>query len=87
MRNFPITGQKNIEFGLGGPFNWARRSVLIEALRKTTQEGHHTILKAVVEKRDKGQRAGVTKGKNKETKDSSCNLQCLRVDERLGERL
>ena len=33
-----------MEFGLGGPFSWARRSVQIEALRKTMQEGHHTIL-------------------------------------------
>ena len=47
----PYCKAREIEFGLGGPFNWAERSVQIEALRKTMQEGHCTILEAVVEKK------------------------------------
>ena len=46
----PYHGTRNVEFGLGGAFNWARRPTQIEALRKTMQEGHHTIIKAVVKK-------------------------------------
>ena len=42
---------RDIEFGLGGPFNWAERLAHIEASRKTMQEGIHAILKAVVEKK------------------------------------
>ena len=34
----PYCRARGIEFGLGDPFNWAGRSVLIEALRKTMQE-------------------------------------------------
>ena len=49
----PYHRERNIEFGLGGLLNWARRSVQIEALRKTMQEGHCTILGAVVEKKMK----------------------------------
>ena len=36
----PFGRARNIEFGLGGPFNWARRSVQIEASKKTMQEAH-----------------------------------------------
>ena len=44
---------RNVEFGLGGPFNWVGRSVQIEALRKTIQEDSCIILEAVVEKKMK----------------------------------
>ena len=40
----PYHRARNVAFGLGGPFNWAGRSVQIEDLRKTMQEGHSTIL-------------------------------------------
>ena len=49
----PYHKARDVEFGLGGPFNWAGRSVQIEALRKTMQEGCCAILKAVVEKKMK----------------------------------
>ena len=54
----PYCKARGIEFGLGGPFNWAGRSVQIEALRKTVQEGHHAILEAVVEKKTKATGSG-----------------------------
>ena len=49
----PYCKARGVKFGLGGPFNWARRSVQIEAFRKNLQEGYHAILKAVVEKKTK----------------------------------
>ena len=49
----PYCRARNIEFGLGGLFNWVGRPVQIEASRKTVQEGHHTITKAVVERKMK----------------------------------
>ena len=49
---------RNVEFGLGGPLNWTQRSVQIEPLRKTMQEGCHTILKVVVEMRMKARGLG-----------------------------
>ena len=49
----PYHRARNVECGLGGPFNWARRSAEIEVSRKTVEEGHCTILKAVVEKKMK----------------------------------
>ena len=54
----PYCRAKNVEFGLGGPFNWPGRPAQIEALRKTMQEGHHTIPKAVVEKKMKARGPG-----------------------------
>ena len=59
---------RNVEFGLGGPFNWAGRSAQIEALRKIVQEGHHTMLKAVVEKKRKATRLGQPWGKARHPK-------------------
>ena len=47
----PYCRVRNIEFGLGGPFNWAGRPTQIEASRKTVQEGCNVITKAVVEKK------------------------------------
>ena len=52
MRGSPIAGQEK-EFGLGGPFNRARRPTQIQALRKTVQEGQCTIIEAVVGKKMK----------------------------------
>ena len=49
----------DVEFCLGGPFNWAWRSVQIEALRKTVQESHRAILEAVVEKTTKARGQGL----------------------------
>ena len=46
----PYHKARDIEFGLGGPFNWAGRPAQIEALVKTMQEAHCTIIKAVVQK-------------------------------------
>ena len=54
----PYYRASNVEFGLGGPFHWARRSAEIEALNETMQEGHHTILKSVVEKKMKARGPG-----------------------------
>ena len=54
----PYHRERDNEFGLGGPFNWARRTVQIEALRKTMQEGCHAILEAVVEKKMKARGPG-----------------------------
>ena len=54
----PYHRARNVEFDLGVPFNWAGRSVQIEALRKTMQEGHHAILEAVVEKKMKARGPG-----------------------------
>ena len=55
----------------------------MEALRKTMQEGHHTIFKAVVEKKMK---ARVTMWKDKAPQNSSCSLQHQGVDVRLNRR-
>ena len=49
----PYHRARDIEFCLGGPFNWARRPAQIEALMKTMQEGCHTSIKTVVEKKMK----------------------------------
>ena len=54
----PYHRERDIEFGLWGQFNWAWRSVEIEALRKTDQEGCHAILEAVVEKKMKARGLG-----------------------------
>ena len=54
----PHCRARNIDFGLGVPFNWARRSVQIEALRKSKQEGCCAILEAVVEKKIKTRGTG-----------------------------
>ena len=59
----PYCKARDIKFGLGGPFNWAERSVQIEASRKTVQEGHHAILEAVVEKKMKARWLGQPHGK------------------------
>ena len=64
----PYCKARDVEFGLGGPFNWARRSVQIEASRKNVQEGHHAILKAVVEKMMKARRPGWLHGKKRHPK-------------------
>ena len=45
----PYHRARNVEFGLGGPLNWARRPAQIDTLRETVQEGCCTIIKAVVE--------------------------------------
>ena len=54
----PYDRGRDIEFGLGGLYNWAGRSLQIDASRKAMQEGHHTILKAVVEKKTKARGPG-----------------------------
>ena len=54
----PYCRAGNIEFGIGGLFNWTRRSAQIEALRKTMQEGCHIIFEAVVERKLKAKRPG-----------------------------
>ena len=54
----PYHQAREIEFGLGGPFSWAQRSVQIEASRKTMQESHCAILKAVVQKKMKARGSG-----------------------------
>ena len=54
----PYCRARNVKFGLGDPFNWAGRSVQTEALRKAMQEGCHTILEAVVEKKMKARGPG-----------------------------
>ena len=69
--DLPNRRARNIEFGLGGPFNWAGRPTQIEALNKTMQEGCCTTIKAVVEKKTKDR---VPTGKDKAPQDSSCDL-------------
>ena len=64
----PYHRARDIEFGLGGPFNWARKPARIEALRKTMQVGCHTILKAVVEKKMKVRGPGHPQGKTRHPK-------------------
>ena len=54
----PYCSARNVEFGLGGPSNWAGRPTQIEALRKSMQQGHHTIAEAVVEKKMKARKPG-----------------------------
>ena len=54
----PYHQARGIEFDLGGPFNWASRSVQIEALRITVQEGCCVILEAVVERKTKARGPG-----------------------------
>ena len=49
---------RNIEFGLGGPFNWTGRSAQTEALRKTMQEVCCVIPMAMVEKKKKAKGPG-----------------------------
>ena len=59
---------RDVKFGLGGPFNLARMSAQIEASRKTVQEGHHAILKAVVKKKMKARGPGQLHGKTRHPK-------------------
>ena len=59
----PYCRARNVEFGLGGPFNWAGRPTQIEYLRKTMQEGCCVIIKAVVEKKMKTRGPGWLQGK------------------------
>ena len=54
----PHQRARAVEFGLGGLFNWAGRSVQVKALRKTVQEGCLPILEAVVEKKMKARGPG-----------------------------
>ena len=61
----PYCWARNIEFSLGGPFNWARRPTQIGALRKAMQEGGCTIIEAVVEKKMKARRPGQSQGEAK----------------------
>ena len=61
----PYNRARDVEFGVGGPFNWARRSAHIEALSKTMLEGHHAILEAVVEKKMKARGPGQPWGKTR----------------------
>ena len=53
----PYHKARDVEVCLGGPFNTARRSVQIEALRKTVQEGCHALLETVAEKKMKASRS------------------------------
>ena len=64
----PYHRARNIEFGLGGPFNWAGRSAQIDASRNALQESHHPILKAVVEKKTKARGSGWPWGKTRHPK-------------------
>ena len=80
----PYCRARNIEFGMGGLFNWAGRPTQIEALRKTVQEGCHTINEAVVEKKMKARGPGQPTHKGKAPQDSSCSLWHQGVDMRLG---
>ena len=88
-KELPYCKARNVEFGLGDPFNWAGRSVQIEALtlKKTIPECHHAILKAVVEKKTRARGPGWPWEKNKAPQDSSCGLWCWGVDARLSRRL
>ena len=69
----PYCRARDIEFGLGHLFNWARRSAQIEASRKPWQEGCHAILEAVVEKKMKARGLGDHR-ENKTPQDSSRSL-------------
>ena len=64
-RGFPIIGQEMLSFALGGPFNWASRPTQMEALMKNMKEGHHTIIKAVVERKMNSRGPGWPQGKAK----------------------
>ena len=64
-KELPYHRARNIEFGLGGPFNWAWRPAQIEALKTSMQEGHHTITKAVVERKMKARGPGWPWGKTR----------------------
>ena len=76
-KGLPYHKARGIEFGLGGLFNWARRVVQIEASRKAVQEGHHAILKAVVEKKTKARGLGQPNGKTRHhrTPDAACDIE------------
>ena len=83
----PYCMARDVKFCLGGPFSWARRSVQIEASRKTMQEGHHAILEAVVEKKTKVRGPWWPWGKTRHAKNSSCGLWHWGVDTRISGRL
>ena len=57
-KGLPYHRARDVEFGLGGPLNWAGTSAQIEALMKTMQEIHCAIIKAVVGKRMKARGPG-----------------------------
>ena len=59
----PYHRARKIEFGLGGPFNWAGKPTQIEALRKPMQQSHCDIIEAVVEKKMKASVQGQPHGK------------------------
>ena len=64
----PYCRARDIDFGLGGPFSWAGRSVQIEASRKTMQECCCAIPEAVVEKKMKARGPGQPHGKTRHPK-------------------
>ena len=49
---------RDIEFSLGGLFNWAGRPAQMEASMKTIQDGCCGIVEAVVEKKMKARGSG-----------------------------
>ena len=73
---------------------WLRRpiqlgwevSAMIEALRRTVQEGHCAILTGCGREEDKGQRARVTMQKDKAPQGSSCSLWHWGMDMGLDRR-
>ena len=71
---FPYCRARDVKFGLGGPFNWARRSAQIEAFEENHAGRSQCHLQGCGREEDEGQRARVTKWKNKAPQNSSCSL-------------
>ena len=82
----PYCRARGIEFDLGGPFNWARRSVQIEALRENHAGRLPCHPSGYGREEDEGQRAMATMQKNKAPQNSSCSLWCWGVDVSLNRR-
>ena len=49
---------KDIELGLRGLFNWARKPAQIDVSESTVQEGHQAIADAVMERKTKAREPG-----------------------------
>ena len=58
---------KDIELGVRGSFNWARKPAQIEVTINTMQEGHQPIVDSVLEKKTKTRKPGCPQGIMKAT--------------------
>ena len=64
----PFSKARDVEFGLGSPFNWAGRPAQMKVSMKSVQDDHCAIIEAVVEKKTKARGPGQPQGRAKPSK-------------------